>query len=590
MSSKVMELNELFAQNDMAAKIANQWTKYNDQRQSKIEDWQEARNYIFATDTTSTTNSNLPWKNTTTLPKLCQIRDNLHANYVSALFPTEEWLKWEGYTPDAAVKAKADAIEAYMANKCRHPDFRNTMSQLIYDYIDYGNAFMMSSYESNYKQTEEGDFIPQFIGPTVIRISPLDIVFNPTATSFQNTFKIIRSIKTMGELLKMAEDEPDNSYLREALERRRDIMGKVGGYTTEDHTKFKAYSVDGFGNLMEYYTSGYVEILEFYGDMYDEDKNELSTNRIITVIDRCSVIRDVANPSWLGDDGIYHVGWRKRPDNLWAMGPLDNLIGLQYRIDHLENIKADAMDLAILPPLLIQGEVEEFTWGPGAEIHIAEGGAVTELGRNAQWVITANNDIAQLEQKMERYVGAPSEAMGIRTAGEKTAFEVQQLQNAAGRIFQEKIDAFEISGLQPLLNAMLEISRRYLNSSDSIRVMNDELGIQVIKSVTKEDITASGKLRPVGARHYAQQAQLLSNLQMLSSTALWQTIQPDLSRKALTKMLEDALNIERYGLFSTNAAVFEQQETQRQVNQASEGLEVEQSVNVGGSDEDIPAQ
>jgi hypothetical protein len=27
------------------------------------------------------------------------------------------------------------------------------------------------------------------------------------------------------------------------------------------------------------------------------------------------------------------------------MGPLDNLVGLQYRIDHLENAKADALDL-----------------------------------------------------------------------------------------------------------------------------------------------------------------------------------------------------------------------------------------------------
>lgn len=136
------------------------------------------------------------------------------------------------------------------------------------------------------------------------------------------------------------------------------------------------------------------------------------------------------------------------------MGPLDNLVGMQYRIDHLENVKADAMDLAVMPPLVISGEVEQFAWGPNAEIHIDENGSVTELARNVQWVIQADNAIDRLEMRMEQYAGAPREAMGIRTAGEKTAFEVQQLNNAAGRIFQEKTTTFEIELLEKVLNAM----------------------------------------------------------------------------------------------------------------------------------------
>ena len=27
---------------------------------------------------------------------LTQIRDNLHANYLDALFPNDDWMKWEG--------------------------------------------------------------------------------------------------------------------------------------------------------------------------------------------------------------------------------------------------------------------------------------------------------------------------------------------------------------------------------------------------------------------------------------------------------------------------------------------------------------
>ncbi|WP_038356641.1 hypothetical protein, partial [Vibrio cholerae] len=104
----------------------------------------ELRNYVFATDTTTTTNSTLPWKNKTTLPKLCQIRDNLHSNYISALFPNERWLKWEGKT--LKDEAKRDAIQQYMDNKVKESDFRVIMSQLLLDYIDYGNCFATVEY------------------------------------------------------------------------------------------------------------------------------------------------------------------------------------------------------------------------------------------------------------------------------------------------------------------------------------------------------------------------------------------------------------------------------------------------------------
>jgi hypothetical protein len=262
------------------------------------------------------------------------------------------------------------------------------------------------------------------------------------------------------------------------------------------------------------------------------------------------------------------------------MGPLENLVGMQYRIDHLENLKADAMDLAVLPPLVIAGEVEQFNYGPGEEIHIDENGSVTELARNVQWVITAEQNIDKIEMRMEQYAGAPREAMGIRSAGEKTAFEVQQLQNSAGRIFQEKISTFELELLEPSLNGMLEVGRRNLDRTDVIRVMDDDLGVKQFMEITRDDITASGILRPIGARHFAAQAQMVQNLTQLSNTQIWAQISPHISSIALAKTVEDLLNFGRYELVRPNVAIFEQQETQRMAGQASEDLMVEQSMPV----------
>ena len=571
---------EVITRDDEASFIANQWFVLNSNKRQQIERWKELRNYIFATDTTTTTNKKLPWKNSTTLPKLCQIRDNLHSNYISALFPNDEWLRWEAYTQDGAMVKKAKSIESYMANKTRESKFRTEISKSVYDYIDYGNCFLTVDFEASYREDEKGKRIVDYIGPIAKRISPLDIVFNPLANNFQDSYKIIRSLKTIGELKLMAESEPDNEYLKTALNKRELIA--AGSYGVDTTDKAEAFQIDGFGSYYDYLQSNSVEILELWGDLHNNTTGTLEKGVVVTIIDRAFVISKRKIPSWLGHTPIYHAGWRLRPDNLWAMGPLENLVGMQYRIDHIENLKADAMDLSIHPPLKVIGEVEEFVYGPGVEIHIDAEGDVQELAKNVQWVIQANNEISFITTLMEQYAGAPSEAMGIRTPGEKTAFEVQQLQNAAGRIFQEKVNNYEMELLEPTLNAMIEVARRNLDVADIIRVMDDDLGVQTFLTITKEDITASGKLRPIGARHYAAQAQLVQNLNSLFSTQIGTLVTPHLSTKQLSKLVEDVLGLSRYQLFQPNVAVFEQQETQRLANQAMEDLQMEQSIGPDG--------
>jgi len=514
MSNKVAEIQALMGQNSSAAWVTSLWSKFTDQRVNKEAEWLELRKYIHATDTTTTANSALPWKNSTTLPKLCQIRDNLYANYMSALMPNDNWINWEAHSVQAAAKAKRDAVETYMRNKVRESNFRQEVSKLVYDYIDYGNAIVTHGYESRYKTLQDGSILPSYVGPVALRISPEDIVFNPLAKSFDESYKVVRSIKTIGELKKLATTDPDQVFWEKTLENRENIRGMItkAGYSRDDFNKASMYTVDGFGDMYEYIFGDHVEILEFFGDYYDSETGEIHTDRVITITDRSTEVRNEPMPSWMEGSPFRHVGWRPRQDNLWAMGPLDNLVGLQYRLDHLENLKADAMDLAVHPPLVVQGEVEEFVWGPGEEISIDENGGVSELGKNLNGIISAANEMQAIEDRMELYAGAPREAAGIRTPGEKTLGEVMQLATAAGRIFQEKVSAFEIGLLEPLLNDMLECARRNLDGNDIVRSVDSETGLQEFLTLTKEDITAAGVVRPVGARHFAKQAQDLQNL------------------------------------------------------------------------------
>ena len=570
MANNVAIIKEAYLQEDLAAFVSNLWDTYNNQRQEKINEWMELRNYIFATDTTKTTNAKLPWKNKTTIPKICQIRDNLHSNYISALFPNDNWVKWIALSNDAAQKNKAAMIEAYIKNKASLGHLRTAISSLLYDYIDYGNAFAWVDFESSYKTLSNGLKEPKYIGPVVRRISPLDIVFNPKSDSFKESHKIIRSVKTVGELFKLAKTSPDNVFWEQVMKQRETKRNLYGGYRKEDWSKAVGYDVDGFGSYYEYLQSGFVEVLEFYGDYYNPATQELMEDCIITVIDRNTVVRTVQIPNWEGVAQIHHVGWRHRQDNLWYMGPLDNLVGMQYRIDHLENLKADAADLAIHPPLVVAGEVEEFEWGPSAEIHIDENGSITELGKNLNSIIVADNQIQRLQETMEVMAGAPREAMGMRTPGEKTALEVSTLNSAAGRIFQEKITHFEIELLEPVLNSCLETSIRNMVTYDVIMVLDKDYGVRDFMTITKEDITAKGILRPIGARHFSKEAQDLQNLVGLANSNLWSHVTPHVSGIELAKFISDATNLKGYDIFKPNIAVSEQKETQSMVNSAQD--------------------
>lgn len=580
MAGKVAQIESLLNVDNLAKQLAYLYNRWYIQRQGKEEEWRELRNYLFATDTTKTSNAKLPWRNKTTLPKLTQIRDNLHANYMDALFPNDSWFRWEGHSKEDVVAKKRRAIEAYMSNKLRESGFRETMSKCVYDYIDYGNAFSEVIWVNHkHKDPATGEDVTTYVGPKAVRVSPWDIIFNPTAESFKESPKFTRYMKSTGELMKELKYRPELKFNPEALKKALDIRKSITAFRLEDINKAIGFVIDGFGTIQEYYQSGMMEILEFEGDIYDEDTGELKENRIVTILDRTYVLRDIANPSWLGKDTKSHVGWRERPDNLYAMGPLDNLVGLQYRVDHLENLKADALDQTILPPKVIVGDVEPFEWGPNADIHIPEDGDIRILPPNPA-AFQVNNEIQTLLTLMEEMAGAPKEAMGIRSAGEKTAFEVQQLQNAAGRIFQHKTHKFEIEFMEPLMNMMLEVAVRNMDVADTIRVMDDDIGVVDFMSVTKEDITAQGKLRPIGARHYAARAQLIQNILGVFNSPIAALIGPHVSAKKLAKMVEEYMGFEKFQFIQENVAIFEQAETQRLVSQVQQNAEVEEATPV----------
>ena len=591
MTGRVTEVLDVIQPDSYATKIANDWITWNNLRQPKMSDWEEVRRYVYATNTGQTSNASLPWKNKTTIPKLCQIRDNLLSNYTATMFPNSVPVEWEANEKDADSKAKRDAITGYMQWVMSQPSFKSEMNKIVSDYIDYGNCIVTCEWTDQRVHQPSESVQAGYVGPSLKRISPLDIVFNPTAPTFESAPKIVKSVIGLGELKEMLErmSNDENRAEYEAIwkylkEIRTEARESPGDWAQRD----ALYNIDGFGSFQEYLASDSVEVLTFYGDMYDVERDILLKNHVITCIDRHKLIGKKPNPSFYGFPPIFHAPWRQKQDNLWGMGPLDNLVGMQYRIDHIENTKADVWDLVTYPVIKIKGFVEDFIWQPGAMINVSEEGDVDVVQPQVQ-IMQTDSEIGFYMNLMEEMAGAPKEAMGFRTPGEKTKYEVQRLENAASRVFQNKIKQFEEQIVERVLNAMLELSRRNLTGVLSIKVFDDELKAATFKSLTVEDITGIGRIRPVAARHFAEQAELIQNLTSMSQSPLFPLVQPHMSTIALAKMFERAFNVEQDSIFFPPwVGLVEQGEGQRMAQATQEQtLQATQTASGMGEDYDL---
>jgi hypothetical protein len=463
------------------------------------------------------------------------------------------------------------------------------MDKIILDYIDFGNCFATVDWQDQRVKRADGSTQAGFVGPSVRRISPLDIVMNPTAENFLQSPKLIRSVISMGELRelleRMSNDENRESYAQ-LYEYLKNIRFHARTFEGDWTQRDRLYDMDGFTNFRAYLLSDFVEVLTFYGDWYDYINDTFEKNRVIMVVDRHKLISNKPNPSFFGYPPIFHSPWRKKQDNLWGMGPLDNLIGMQYRLDHVENMKADIYDLVTYPVQKIKGFVEEYVWQPGEKIFTSDEGDV-ELVVPEVNVLQANLEIQHLQDLMEIMAGAPKEAMGFRSPGEKTKYEVQRLENAAARIFQNKINQFE-EFMESILNAMLEMARRNLVGATTIKVFDDEFKIASFQELTVEDITGIGRIRPIAARHFAEQAELIQNLTNLTGSPLWQTVQPHFSGKKLAKVLENIFDLEDYEIVTPFVALAEQAEGQQMAQVLQEQLHKQMGTATGmGEDFDL---
>jgi hypothetical protein len=550
-------LQSLETDRDKANLITYKFEEWDSYREHAKARWKEIEAYRYSTDTHSLPNAKSAFTHSTHTPILASIAQDLEAILLQVVMPHEDWFSFQPMDSQEARKAQRKAITSYLKNRHALNGLENEVAKLRSDLVTYGNCFAMTFHVNESVGDKEG-----YVGPKTKRISPYDIVFDPTATDFKRTPKIIREIVSLGELKKRA---MSGKFREEAV---NEILNNRTSYSNTDSTdeKDQQYTPLGFGTYQQYMTSGFVELLWFYGDIYDSHSQELLEGKVMVVADSDQLLMEDDINTTSGIPHIEHAVWQKLPDNLWGMGPLDNIVGLNFQINHRENAKSEALDRLIYPDKVYMGDVEEmYDEETGQVTYLApEGGNVAELAVNTQF-FSFDLHIDRLQFSSRAAARLPSDLTGFRSQGEKTLGEVTALTEGGMRGFIDKAGDFEKNMLEPILKAEIELAHQNFGSAISVPSKNEE-GFLSMLSITKEDLNVKGILIPKGARRFARKNQILGSLTQISATPLAQLAIQHISGKQAAELMSELLEVQDTGLFGPFAQIIEQGEAQQMAN------------------------
>lgn len=563
---------------NLATEIANKFQTWDAARQEWLKEYRETLQYLYATDTKQIMTQKHPYNNCTHIPKLMQIADVLETYYLESLFSLKEPLVFEDYTTSYEGTNKKRQIKKF-ANTVLigKSNLREAIRSCIKDYIYSGDCFIQPVWVIDNVE-KEGVVYQRYAGVHYKRISPTDIVFDPTAASFEKSPKIIRSVVSLAELSSLAESDPRLQKGFAKLQKNRQTYRAVTA--SGDIVKNDSLSIAGFGSLTEYYNSDMVELLSFYGDFYDITTGKLHKAKRIVVADRNVVVLEEPLDNYNSFNHIFHARWRDRVDNLWGMSPLANLLGMQYRIDFLENKRSDIYDWLSDPMLKTKGEVlmPEVT-GPGTEFNCPENGDVDFLAPSAA-ILTADTYIDRYMAMMEIMAGSPSEAAGFRTPGEKTMFEVNQLHTAATRMFIRQVRKFEEELLEKAVNCGLQMHIYYQKGQQVTLEDSDKEGKPVTLSFSIEELNRPGAIKAIGSVNYADKALMVQTLQQLGNSNIFmdEAVRANFSPSKIGAIIAYATGLDNIeGLFRPNARLYEVTDQQKLTTRLMQQVEEQQA-------------
>ena len=525
-----------------------------------------------------------PHQSKAVFPKLTQLSDTIRAHLMAMVSPNYRFFEYQATTREDSAKIIRDTALAYGRTKIEQRNFNPLLESQLMDVAITGNMFGTANIETIYTEDDlTGQEILLEHGPTFERINPRAIRFDHTK-SIQDSWVLIKTMKSLADIARSLEQRPDLQQAQESWTRLLENRNFVKGLSDSDLRRATTGAVDGLTTWAHSVRDGedQVEVLEFRGDIWDQETNTLMKNKRIIIWDR-QVIAQVSKLPTRGH-GVYHCGWRPRPDNAWFQGPFESLMGVQHFTNSLLNSAADAVNFAATPIFKVRGAMdvpseEELT--PGSVLNTGDGD-IEVIKMDSGAAINSHRIAVEMMNMMEEFTSVPRQAAGIRTPGERTAFEVAQLNNATNRMFAEVAQRIEIQMVEPLINDALELARKYGDTLDMVRMVGEDKTLRFLQ-LDALSLGKTGKIRVKGARHHAETQQRLASL--MQGIPLLQSlgITTHVDDWKAAEMMSEMLGLDDYGIFIKHAQIYSQAEAASVAQTAQE-----EALVVANTDIDTP--
>ena len=189
--------------------------------------------------------------------------------------------------------------------------------------------------------------------------------------------------------------------------------------------------------------------------------------------------------------------------------------------------------------------------------------------------LNADNQIANYHRMMEEMAGAPPETRGIRTPGEKTAFEVSKLDQNATMMFVDKARIFERM-LESMLKESFELMLLNFDIEDYIEVFGEDAEEGGLRALAEASELSRGDFVAMGARHWTRRnRETLEMNNFMTGPLQDPKIRAHVSGVKLAEYWERKLNLEDEGIVEENAGVKEDVRLQAIAQEEAQQLQEE---------------
>ena len=198
-------------------------------------------------------------------------------------------------------------------------------------------------------------------------------------------------------------------------------------------------------------------------------------------------------------------------------------------------------------------------------------------------VLQADNAIGQYHRMMEQFAGAPPESRGIRTPGEKTAFEVDTLDTNANKMFMDKTKNFETM-LEGFLKDAHDMMLLNFDKNDYIQIFDDLEEAEKLQEVSRGDIIGLGEFVAVGAQHWERRRRRTQEMQQFQQGPVADPkIGMHISGIKMAQFYEKELGLEDEGVVEPYIGVKENVEAETIAAEHQAKLQQEAGVEDGGA-------